>query len=207
MTVVELKPVRGRPRDPVKRIALLDTARALFLEFGADAVTIDQVVAGAKVSRATFYSNFADRHQLLAAVIGRESERIVTDEAVDGYEAATLREALTTYGDSVMRFLADPDVLRFEPLIMHVRQAQPALAASFFAAGPQRVWDILGRIVRAELSDVDPAQAVNDLIGLWQGSWRTEIAYGQREAPDEQEIRLRSWHAVDVFMRAYERRN
>lgn len=208
MTAEPTKRSKGRPRDPAKRAALLDAARELFLRLGADAFTIDQVIAGAKVSRATYYSNFAGRHELLAAVIGRESERIVTDDAADAYEAADLREALTSYGDGVMRFLADPDTMRLEPAILQVRQSQPELATAFFAAGPRRVWDILERIIvagqaRGQLGEVDPAQAVNDLIGLWQGCWRTEIQYGQRHVPDEQELRRRSRHAVDVFLRAY----
>lgn len=201
----------GRPRDPAKRQALLDAARRLFLDRGADAVTVDQVIAGANVSRATFYNNFTGRGDLLAAVIGRESERIVTDDAAAALEKANVRAALEGYADGVMRFLADPDVMGFEPVIMQVRQAQPRLAAAFFAAGPQRVWTILERIIRAgqargELEAVDSKQAVNDLIGLWQGCWRTEFAYGQRPVPDEEELRDRGRHAVDVFLRAYGRR-
>ncbi len=191
---------------------MLAAARELFLERGVEAVTVDQVIAGAKVSRSTYYSNFADRRELLAAVIGQESERIVTDDAATAYEAANLREALTSYGDAFMIFLADPDTMRLDPLILHARQSQPELATSFFAAGPRRVWTILERIIvagqkRGELADVEPALAVNDLIGLWQGCWRTELMYGQRSTPDEQELRQRSRHAVDFFLRAYELRD
>lgn len=210
MTVGPTKRTKGRPRDPAKRAALIESARELFLRLGADAVTVDQVIAGAKVSRATYYSNFANRHELLTAVIGRESERIVTDGAAAAYEAAELRDALISYGDGLMRFLADPDTMRLDPLILHARQSQPELATSFFAAGPRRVWDILERIIvngqaQGQLGEVDPAQAVNDLIGLWQGCWRTELMYGQRPMPDEQELRQRCRHAVDVFLRAYGR--
>lgn len=202
---------RGRPRDPAKRSALLDAARALFLEFGADAFTIDQVIAGAKVSRATFYSSFIDRHDLLAAVFRRESERIITDEQADACGGVDVRAALTSYGNGLMRFIADPDTMHFEPLILRVRQTHPEMAASLFAAGPRRVWDILERIIiaaqaRDELDDVDPAQAVNDLVGLWQGSWRVEVMYGQRSAPDNLELQKRSQHAVDLFLQVHGRR-
>lgn len=208
MKVGPVRRARGRPRDPAKCSALLDAARELFLKHGADAVTVDQVIAAAGVSRATYYTYFTGRPQLLAAVIARESERIVTDEAAYAYETADVREALTSFGDGLMWFLADPDTMRLEPLILHMRQHQPELATSFFAAGPRRVWDILERIIvagsaRGQLREVDPSQAVNDLIGLWQGCWRTEIMYGQRTVPGEQELQRRSRHAVDLFLRAY----
>lgn len=204
------KPIRGRPRDPAKREKLLAAARELFLKLGADAVTVDQVVLNAGVSRATYYSNFADRHQLLAAVFEHESERIVTDDVAREYEAGDLRDALTRYGDNMMVFLADPDVMSFEPLILHARVSQPDLAAMMYRAGPQRAWGILARIVaagqaRGELRRADLDQAVNDLVGLWVGNWRTQIQYGQRPVPDEAELRARSRHAVDIFLRAYAR--
>ena len=181
--------------------------RALFLRLGPDAVTVDQVIAGAKVSRATYYSNFADHHELLATVIEREAECIVTNVAAHAHKIADLREALNSFGDGLIRFLVEPDTMRFEPLILHARQSQPELATLLFVAGPRQIWDVLERIVvdgqaRGQLGEVDPAQAVNDLIGLWQGCWRTEIMYGQRLPPNEHEIQERSRHAVDVFLRA-----
>lgn len=207
MSVEPIKRARGRPRDPAKRTALLDAARALFLRHGVDAVTVDQVIAEARVSRATYYGNFADRFELLVAVIARESERIVPAETEELLERVPLREALIAYGDRIMRFLADPDTVSLGPLILHVRNIQPELATSFFNAGPRRVWDVLERILqigqtRGELRAIDTADAVNDLIGLWQGSWSTEILYGYRAPPDEQEVLQRSRHAVDFFLRA-----
>lgn len=203
-----IKRTRGRPRDPLKRQKLLTAARKLFLELGADAVTVDQVLLNAGVSRATYYSNFTDRHQLLAAVFEEESRRIVSDDAEQEFEIRDVREALTSYGDNIMQFLADPDVMSFEPLIMHVRGSQPGLAAMMYEAGCRRAWNYLARIIlagqaRGELRQADPDQAVSDLIGLWNGNWRTQIQYGQRPVPGEAELREKSRHAVDIFMRAY----
>lgn len=206
VTAAQTPRSKGRPSDPAKRRALVDAARALFLRHGVEALKVDDVIAAAGVSRATYYRNFAGRDALLAAVFTQESERIASDEAADA-PGATLRDRLVGYGDGMMRFLADPDTMRFEAAILHLRDTQPALAELLFDAGPGRAWTHLARLVadgsaRGEICAVDPEQAINDLVGLWVGAWRTATGYGHRAPPDVAEQRRRSRHAVDLFLRA-----
>lgn len=55
----------GRPRDPVRRAAILDATRALLLEGGYAAVTIRAVALRAGVSRSTVYQWWGDRSRLV----------------------------------------------------------------------------------------------------------------------------------------------
>ena len=71
MTGEERAPARGRPRNPAKQVALLDAARALFLEHGPEA-TMEQVIARAGVSRTTLYANFPNKGALIEAMFARE---------------------------------------------------------------------------------------------------------------------------------------
>lgn len=201
---------RGRPRDPAKRAALLAAARALFLQLGADAVTLDEVVARAKVSRATLYSNFADKDALLAAMIAIESERMISDAWAAEHVSCDLRQALTGFGERLLSFLAEADTFAFERLISQVTQSQPRVGADFFAAGPGRARGILQRIVaagqeRGELRGVGSEQAANDLMGVWLGFWRIEVLYGLRPSPDAEERRRLADHGVRQFLRLYGR--
>lgn len=202
------KPARGRPRDPAKRAALISAARALFLQHGPDAVTLDQVIACAKVSRATLYSNFADKRALLAAVIATESERIVTDAWVNERVDADLRQALTDFGERLLRFIAQDDTMAFGRLIGQLAQSEPDVGTEYFTAGPGRARDILKRIIaagqaRGDLCEADAEHAANDLMGLWRGFWEVEVTYGLRRAPAEEEQRRRARHGVEQFTKLY----
>ena len=202
------KRARGRPRDPTKRKALLAAARALFLELGPDLVTLDQVIARAQVSRATFYANFAEKHSLLAAVIAAESRRIVDDDWATERLATDLRQALIEFGERLLRFVAEPDTLALERLIGQMTRSQPGVGVDCFEAGPGRARGILKHIIatgqaRGELRDADPMQAASDLIGLWEGFWRVEVGYGLRTSPDAEERQRRARHGVDQFYRLY----
>ena len=198
---------RGRPRDPAKREALLDAASTLFMRHGAEAVTMDQVVAAAGVSRATLYGNFQEKGALLAAVIARQSQRIASDDWAQG-NFADLETALNAFGASLLRFLADDEAFAFERLVGEAARAEPRYGAQFFAAGPGRARAILIGVIKAgqergTLRAADARQAANDLMGLWQGFWRIEVMYGDRAPPGEDEIRELARHGVDQFLRLY----
>lgn len=208
MTDQPAKRARGRPRDPTKRLALLAAARKLFLERGSEAVTMDQVLSRAGVSRATLYSNFADKGELLAAVIDAESERIVTGQWANGHLEQLVEETLIRLGAKLLRFIAEADTLAFERLIAQAALADPGYGTRFFAVGPGRVRGVVMAIIhagqeRGELRPCDAEAAANDLLGLWQGFWRLEIQYSHRPAADPAELDRLVRHGVRQFLRLY----
>jgi AcrR family transcriptional regulator len=75
-----------------RREALLDVARALVVEGGADAVTMGAVAERAEVTRALVYKHFENRGAILAALYRREAAaldramRHVVLGAPDGFE-------------------------------------------------------------------------------------------------------------------------
>lgn len=204
---------RGRPRDPTKREAVLDAALALFLQQGPDAVTIDQVVAESGVSRATVYANFPDKAAIVEAVILRETDRICAtklgpDQPRSDYAADSFKQALIEFGIRLLRFLSDPQLIRFEWLIAATTRNAPALGLRFYTAGPGRSRETLTRIIKAGharnlISARDPDAAATDLVGLWQGFLRTENAYGQLPLPGDAQLRKRATHGVNQFLRLY----
>ena len=208
MTGEAIKKAPGRPRNPAKRAALLVAARNLFLERGPDAVTLDHVIAQAGVSRATLYSNFNDKAELLATVIEVETERLVTDLRTKGNIDQPIAQSLTSFGKRLLRFLAEADTLAFERLIGQAAQVEPSYGARFFLAGPGRVKECLLDLIQAgqrrgELEDCDPEQAANDLHGLWQGFWRLKVQFGHSPAPGPRELDRLARHGVRQFLRLY----
>ena len=202
----------GRPRDPAKRAALIQAARALFLERGSEACTLDQVLARAGVSRTTLYSYFSEKSELLAAVIAGEAERFLAGDWTEQLSDQPIEQALVRFGDGLLAFLAEADTMAFERLIAQAALADPGHGTRFFAAGPGRTRGILIAIIRAgkergELDRSDAHQAANDLLGLWQGMWRLEIQYGRRVGVDQAELERLVRHGVRQFLRLYGRRD
>lgn len=199
---------RGRPRDPAKREALLATARALFFQDGADAVTMDQIIVASNVSRATLYANFRDKTELLEAVITRESARIVDEQWLEEASALKVDEALKHFGIRLLRLIADPEQLDCEKLISQAAIKTPEYGRRFFAAGPGRSLVLLTQLIEigqanGAIAAADPAEAARDLMALWVGFWRTEVLFGVRSPPDAPERKAIVARGVTNFLRLY----
>jgi AcrR family transcriptional regulator len=73
MTVVEPRTDKGR----ATRNRVLDAASALVFEHGVAGTTLDDVRAAAKVSKGQLYHYFADKEDLIHAVIDRTIQQVL----------------------------------------------------------------------------------------------------------------------------------
>ena len=89
---------------------------------------MEQVIAYAKLSRTTIYSNFPDKGALIEAMFAREPRRIVSEEFAEASLALLLEQALTGFGERFVSLLSDPETLALERLIALVADAHPTLA-------------------------------------------------------------------------------
>jgi len=69
---------RRKARSSLKRTHLLKTAWRLFYRDGYRAVGIDTLLAEAKVAKMTLYNHFSSKDELIAAVIKKRSEEILS---------------------------------------------------------------------------------------------------------------------------------
>lgn len=195
----------GRPKDPGKRAAILAAARALFMEQGLGAVTMEAVAAAARVSKVTVYGHFGDKGALFGAVIANETERMA--EALAAFEASGTRlaDALVPFGTQLLTFLTSPSIRACDRLMTAEAHRHPDLAAQFFAAGPGRIWAALARLIegaarRGEVAVTDPRRAAEDLVAVWLGMMIMELRLALRPAPEPAEIAERARHGVAMFM-------
>jgi AcrR family transcriptional regulator len=56
------------------RTALMEAARAVFVEFGVNAASVDLIAERAGYSKGAFYSNFASKEKILAALLEQHME-------------------------------------------------------------------------------------------------------------------------------------
>ena len=93
-TTSEARRGRGRPRDLLKREAILDAATTLFYERGIGATTMEAVAERASVSKMTVYSHFPDKAALLKASFERNISYNLanTTQPYDAFLAAYLEK-------------------------------------------------------------------------------------------------------------------
>lgn len=89
-----------------RRERILDAARGLFSRQGIETSTVDDLVAEAGISRATFYRAFSGLEDVVAALYEAYEERVLGDLAavLDGLDASS--DGLDAVSDRLLRDMA-----------------------------------------------------------------------------------------------------
>lgn len=126
-------PRSNEDRTAATRTALLDAARALFIDKGYADTGTPEIVARARVTRGALYHHFADKADLLRAVITREAQAVaetieggtsMQDSALDALlnGADAYFEAMRVPGRARLLLLEGPVVLGLEEMARIDRQ-------------------------------------------------------------------------------------
>lgn len=104
-----ITPPRSNPeRSEATRGALLDAARALFVEHGYADTTTPAVCTAAGLTRGALYHHFADKRDLLHAVLVRESAAVVAEIEAASPQGSRPADALLEGGDAYLDAMAVP---------------------------------------------------------------------------------------------------
>ncbi|OBF29040.1 TetR family transcriptional regulator [Mycobacterium sp. ACS1612] len=149
-----------RGADPTLE-AILDAAVVEFEQHGFRRVALDDVARRAKVSRTTIYRRFANKDDLVAAVIERENLRLFADIAIElktaGPQANYYVEAFTL---SILKF-------RRHRVLDRMITDEPGLvlelADQHYAAAIDRMAEALRVIFPAGFAELIGEQAVTEL--------------------------------------------
>lgn len=201
-------------RTARQRQAIVGAAREVFLRHGYVGATMDEVAAGASVSKQTLYKQFTDKQNLFAEVI---METIVTDlferlsTAADTLEnAADVREGLRALADGYLQGLLQPEVVRLRRLVIGEADRFPDVGKVWFDQGFERTLVLLGESLqrlaeRGQLRHLDdPTMAANHFAGLVMYQPMNQAMFtGSESRRTKAELRRIVDAAVAVFLAAY----
>lgn len=123
-----------------KSEAVLTSARTLFLAHGFDGTTVDEIARHARVSKATVYSNFADKSAVLEALldrVGAESASILEQVVAPLREEQDVEEGLVRTAVALALGVLRPEVLQLRRLAVAESGRFPAAVAQYFDCGPR----------------------------------------------------------------------
>ncbi len=98
----------NQQRSDATRAALLDAARALFVDKGYAETGTPEIVRAASVTRGALYHHFADKADLLRGVIVRELERVASEIDQAAADAPSTMDALTQGAVAWFNAMSDP---------------------------------------------------------------------------------------------------
>ena len=198
----------GRPKDPEKRAAILESARRLFLTQGYERVSMDQIAAGAGVSKLTVYSHYGDKDSLFGEAVRAHCEQGMPTRLFDEDAGTPLRERLDVIGHAFCAMVMAPDAVAGHRILCSPQMTGSALPEVFWKAGPQRVQEafsaLLDRRIAAGELDIDDTQRASAFFfTLLKGEPHAQAVFGYRCGGSTDSADDHIAAVVDMFLRAY----
>ncbi|MGY2188131.1 TetR/AcrR family transcriptional regulator [Pseudomonas sp. SDO5591_S426] len=198
----------GRPKDLVKRQAILDAAKTLFLSKGYANTSMDAVAAEAGVSKLTVYSHFNDKETLFSAAVVAKCEEQLPPLFFELPEGVAVETVLLNIARGFHHLINSDESLNLHRLIMALGSQDPNLSLIFFEAGPQRMLDgmerLLSKVNESGLLSIDkPRNAAEHFFCLLKGAANFRLLFGCGEPLDDEAAESHVLEVVELFMRAY----
>ena len=195
-------------KPSAKRDAILDAARAIFLDQGYAAASMDSVAAEAGVSKATIYAHFTGKDDLFGAMIRSRCERNATFAPLEaGFDA---RKTLTVIGQRLLDLLLQPQTLAVYRLVVSEAERHPDLAKAFYESGPgtgrAQIAQMIAELAeRGELTVTDPSVVADLFVGMLRTDLFMRSLLGLPQ-PEGRSVESAIADAVETVLRAYGRR-
>jgi TetR/AcrR family transcriptional regulator, mexJK operon transcriptional repressor len=199
-------------RSARKRRAILEAARAVFLDTGYQGSSVDQIAAQAAVSKQTVYKHFADKEQLFTRII------LDTTDQIDGLVDAVTRTLahtddvaadLSELANQFVATLMQPHVLRLRRLVIANADRFPETTRQWYEHGFDRVLATLSTrfealAERGLLRLEDPLLAAHHFVALLLWIPLNQVMFcGDAARSSDADLARYADAAVRTFLAAY----
>jgi AcrR family transcriptional regulator len=185
---------------------VLSSARRRFLEAGYASACINDIAQGAGVSTKTVYRLFDSKGEIFNAVVTDRIARfnVEVDQGLLKHPDLhhQLEQILIAYG----RLALDPETIAINRLAVAEADRFPEIAASFYQRAivtTTAVFEVWLRSQRDKgaIKIGDVSLAAGFLRGMMTMEPQRAVMLGQRQAPDDEEIRARATECAAIFLK------
>jgi len=196
-------------RRALRRKAILNAARAAFIEDGFALASMSSIAARLGGSKATLYGYFKSKEAMFAAFVEEEC-RLVVEDLFEGPDDGDLVARLTAIGERFLDHLLSEWAVRMFQVIVAEATRTPDLARTFYFAGPAKGVHRLAATLataqaRHEIIVEDCENAAEQFLALCRGRHHLETVLNLAARPNQAEIQAAIAEAVRTFMARYGR--
>jgi len=203
-----MKRPRGRPQircDDDTRAIVLASARKHFLEAGYASSCISDIAQGAGVSTKTVYRLFESKSEIFNAVITDRIARFNVEVDLGLLKHPDLHHGLEQILIAYGRLVLDPETIAINRLVVAEADRFPEIAASFYQRAIVTTTAVFEGWLRSQhdkgaIGIANISLAAGFLRGMMTMEPQRAVMLGQRQAPDDEEIRARATACAAIFL-------
>jgi len=195
-------------QDPRKRRQIMDGARAVFMEKGFDAASMNDIARRAGVSKGTLYVYFENKERLFVELISTEKREELFSVIQLDHDNHDVRAVLTDCGTRLVEILTRPYYVQAMRTVMSIVNRMPEIGQEFYGRGPALCADqiaaYLASQVKAGALEIEDCElAALQFMELAQTGILRKLLFGIVSTPSAAEIRERVARAAGFFMKVY----
>lgn len=200
--------MRGRPKDPDKRAAILLAAKKLFTAQGLPGTSMEGIAAEAGVSKLTVYSHFKGKEELFRETVFAKCSEHWPEVLFDANARHSLGERLRGIGRGFLDLVFSDDVLCMYRLMVAQSESQSQFGRLFWEFGPERTLVRFAQLLEAasqagELKVADAREAASHFLVLLKGEHHIKAMVGAAPVLDAAARERHVESVIKLFLRAY----
>jgi AcrR family transcriptional regulator len=205
-------PQRASVRGEVRRQAMLEAARELFLERGFAQTSVADVVRRSGGSLATLYGWFGSKEGLFEAIIAEITNQMLAPLQAPELTSRDLAGGLEAFGQRFLDLMVSPDAIRWHRLCVNEGATTPALREAMVRTGPGRVHERLAEYLtqqaaagRLRLPPEPEAarRAAQHFLALVKSESYFALICGEPVVATREKLAAEARRAVAVFLHGY----
>ncbi|HSW15361.1 MAG TPA: TetR/AcrR family transcriptional regulator [Solimonas sp.] len=200
-------PAPATRRGELRREALLDAARDIFLEHGYASASIDEVVQRTGGSKASVYQYFGSKEGLFGEMIARQCQELINSAEFParGTGSGAVEQVLLQFARRVVQLFLAPQRIAMHRAMIAEAGRFPELAERFYEAGPRRGLGLLASYLReqheAGVLDCPKADwSAIQLMNLVRTYPMFRALHGMSAMPEGENLDEFLQHAVRLFL-------
>lgn len=199
----------GRPVDLTKDSAILDAARAAFLNQPYERVSMDNIAKRAGVSKVTIYAKYKSKEGVFIAAMDEACIQLQEQIGVHDHANETLETMLLGLGNGFMQMILAPEVAAMHKVMVRAADKQPSLPRQFFQTTVYPMLDTLAAALEAsaahgQIQCEDPKKSATQFIAMVQGIFRYEMEMGLSSGYDQSKVPEYVASCVALFLRGHQ---
>lgn len=198
-------PAPATRRGELRREALIEAARQVFLERGYAAASIDEVVQRVGGSKASVYQYFGSKEGLFGEMIAQQCGKLLDSANYPTQATEDIEQTLLKLARRIVQLFIAPERLALSRAMIAEAERFPELAERFYESGPKRGIARLSGYLQAQqeagvIHCENPEWAAIHFMNLVRSYPMFRALHGMSPMPRGQELDDFLRNAVQLFL-------
>jgi TetR/AcrR family transcriptional regulator, mexJK operon transcriptional repressor len=170
-------------------------ATRLFLKYGYNNTSMDEVAKEAGVAKQTIYSNFTKKENLLHLILEKRSQKYYSLLEKSEVNAQTFWETLYQFCENFLNLVLDEKLAAVHRIVLGEYMHSPSVPKNFFKDGPTKTYLALEHFLQQAIDkkiikELTPKLVSDHIISILKGRYYLEILFGVFKKIPESEKKI-----------------